>query len=121
MDSTNYLSLSFLLTIVSVNFCIASVVNFVAVEGAGSQRKRVTDVTAWARKPIRRMPFTALSAQARISLMPMYDFIDEKSFSTTSLNWYLDRASRGSMSRSDIRQKNLSLPVISSWTVESQG
>ena len=47
-----------------------------------------------------------------MGLMPMSDFIDENSFSTTSLDRYLDRASRGSMSRSETRQKNPSLPVV---------
>lgn len=112
MDRTNLLSPSFLRTTVSVNFCMASVMNFVAVEDAGSHRKRVTETIAWARKPIRRTPSTASSVHVLIGLIPISDFIDENSFSTTSLDRYLDRASRGSMSRSETRQKNPSLPVI---------
>lgn len=53
----------------------------------------------------------ALSAHVMIGLMPMSDFIDENSYSTTSLDRYLDRASSNSMSWSKTRQKN-SLPVV---------
>ena len=44
--------------------------------------------------------------------IPMSDFIDENGFSTTSLDRYLDHASRGSMSRSETKEKNLSLPMV---------
>ena len=43
--------------------------------------------------------------------MQISDFIEEDSFFTTSFDQYLDRAKRGSMFRSDTRQKNPSLHV----------
>lgn len=41
------LSPSFLRTIVSVNFCKESMMNYVAVEDVGSHRECVTEAIAW--------------------------------------------------------------------------
>ena len=42
--------------IVSVNFCMASEMNFVAFPSAGFARRRVMAISAWARKPMSSTP-----------------------------------------------------------------